>query len=867
MTPSHRLLSIGVSALWLSSPILTAYADAAPSFAKNTLTAQQPTLAELNRLFSEGVELYNEGSVGSLRQATTLWESALTLARESGYLVEEGVLLGYLGVTYKSLGEKQTALAYFEQALPVLQATHRRLDEAAILNNIGAIYDDLGDRLKAIEYYERALPITREVENPALEAAVIGNIGLAYHHLGQREKALQKYEQSFSIRQEIGDRAGQATILNNTGLTYLALGDRESAQDYFTHALDVSKSTNDRLLQSRILNNIGFVYRGLGDFDNAFDYYQQALSLCRSIGNKEGEAYTLNNIGDLHLTSESYEQALSYFQQSLPIVQAISDKAGENIALNNIGIAYKWLNQAELAADYYNQALALSRAIGSRDNELVTLGNLATLSRDKGELQTALEYIDTAIEIIESLRSDISIENLQTSYFASVQDYYQFKIDLLMQMGNPEAAFEASEGRRARRLVELLSEAKVDIRKGIDASLLAQEQSLQTELLNLENRRIALRSGEHTPAEAEAIDAESEAVLQKLESTLAEIRRVSPAYAETVQPKPLSLEQIQQSVLDDDTVLLQYALSEGQSYLWIVGQDNFEAYNLPDEAEIVTLAERFRSALSTATPTGRVKGSGQPLTEAILPEIPAWAAGKRLLVAGDGILSELPFAALPLLNRSGYTPLLAEHEVLSQPSISAVSVLRKQLSERADPTPSLAIMADPVYRADDERVTGTRPTTALPAAAEQNLRDLDLRYIKRLPYTRSEADQILSAASSIETTAVYDFDATYDWVTGPALADYSMIHLATHGFVNPVNPQLSGVVLSLVAPSGQLRQDGFLRLHDIFNLQLSAELVVLSACQTGLGENISGEGIVGLSRGFMYAGAERVMVSLWNVND
>jgi len=315
-------------------------------------------------------------------------------------------------------------------------------------------------------------------------------------------------------------------------------------------------------------------------------------------------------------------------------------------------------------------------------------------------------------------------------------------------------------------------------------------------------------------------------------------------------------------------VLVQYAIGKDRSYLWIVSNQEFTSYTLPGKAEIREAAKSFQSALSTSgSPTDDVKRSGDALLPLILPELPQWAAGKRLLIVGDGILQQIPFAALPLPNQSEYVPLLTQHEILSQPSASAIAILRQQLKGRTPAPKAIAILADPVYRPDDPRVTGQAPTASLPIEIQTTLRNLDLQAIKPLANTRIEAEKILSLFPQGDSTAVYDFDANYTWLTNPNLSQYRIVHLATHGFVNPVNPQLSGIVLSLVNRKGQYLDDGFLRLHDIFNLNLPAELVVLSACQTGLGEEVSGEGLVGLTRGLMYAGTKRIAVSLWNVND
>ncbi len=467
-----------------------------------------------------------------------------------------------------------------------------------------------------------------------------------------------------------------------------------------------------------------------------------------------------------------------------------------------------------------------------------------------------------------------------------MQGYYQFKVDLLMQLGRGEEAFATSEAARGRTLLELLSESGVALRQGADPKLLTQEKQIRQNLQAIEARRIQILSQEHTLQQAEAIDAESDSLLRQIDQVTAQIRTTSPAAADLLQPKPLNLAQIRQQVLDPDTVLVQYSLDQDRSYLWIVSPSQFKSYTLPKRAEIDKAAKTFLSAISIAPGiTSDIKRTGDTLLPLILPELPDWTAGKRLLLVGDGILQTLPFAALPLPNQTEYIPLLRDHEILSQPSASAIAISRQQLKDRRPAPKTLAILADPVYRADDPRVA--QQAAASPAAASpesrqiavaqrpdsqpieltRTLRDLDLTAITALPGTRTEADLISELVPDAQRTVAYDFDANYAWATNPQLSQYQIVHFATHGFINPTNPELSGIVLALVNRQGQTLNEGFLRLHDIFNLSLPAELVVLSACQTGLGAEVSGEGLIGLTRGLMYAGAKRVAVSLWNVND
>jgi CHAT domain-containing protein len=251
------------------------------------------------------------------------------------------------------------------------------------------------------------------------------------------------------------------------------------------------------------------------------------------------------------------------------------------------------------------------------------------------------------------------------------------------------------------------------------------------------------------------------------------------------------------------------------------------------------------------------------LSEMLLGPVAKRMAGKRILVVADGALQYLPFAALPVPGGRGEpVPMVVEHEIVSLPSASVLAVLRRETKGRKPPGKAVAVLADPVFEPDDPR---------LRAAASQALSDSDARRgdrpsFPRLAATRQEADAILAMAAKGMTLRAIDFDASRATAMSPELAQYRIVHFATHGVFDNENPGLSGIILSMFDERGQAR-DGFLRLHDIYGLRLPAELVVLSACNTALGKQVRGEGLVGIVRGFMYAGAKRVVASLWKVDD
>ncbi|GAB1542023.1 CHAT domain-containing protein [Scytonema sp. NUACC21] len=733
----------------------------------------------------------------------------------------------------------------------------------------------------ALDYFHQALLLKQQMGDKLGEAISLNNIGNVYLDLGDSQKALNYFQKSLSLRKQVGDKRGEARTLNNIGYVYLDFGAREKALEYFRQSLPLYQQTGDKSAESHTLNNIGTVYLDSGETQKALNYFQQSLVLKRYVGDKIGEAGSLNNIGTVYLSLGERQKALDYFLQSLPLFQTVENKLGLAANLNNIGRVYLNLGEQQKALNYFHQSLPLYQRVGNRGGEAQTLYNIALVQRNQGNLNAALTQIKTVIDIVEDLRTKIDSQELRVSYFATVQDYYQFYIDLLMQLhkqqpsqGYDTLALQISERARARSLLELLTEAKADIRQAVEPKLLSQERNLRQQLDVLEKRRVQLLGGNHTQAQVQALEQAQEELLQQYQQVQSQIRATSPRYADLTQPQPLSLPEIQKQVLDDNTLLLEYSLGEKRSYLWAVTNKKITSYELPKRADIEDAVQKFRQSITT--PYLKNSPSIDALSELILAPVAQQLGQKRLVIVSDGALQYVPFAALTAPNSqksSNYQPLLLNHEIVTLPSASTLAILRREHKERKPATKTLAVLADPIFSRDDERLQG-KGQVSRPPDSENNLdnlsltraaRDSDISF-ERLPFTRQEAEQIFALVPTNEGKKAFDFSANRTTATSNELSQYRLIHFATHGILNSKHPELSGIVLSLFNDKGT-PQNGFLRLHDVFNLKLQAELVVLSACKTGLGEEVKGEGLVGLTRGFMYAGSPRVLVSLWSVDD
>jgi CHAT domain-containing protein len=535
------------------------------------------------------------------------------------------------------------------------------------------------------------------------------------------------------------------------------------------------------------------------------------------------------------------------------------------------------------------------------------------LERDSGDLIGARAHLEAALKIIESLRMKIEIQELRSSFLASVYSFYEVYTDLLMRMhksspseGFDAAALQMSERGRARTLLELLAEARADINPGGDPKLVERKHSLQQLIKDKTDRLIRMLNDKQAQAKAAAAKKEIDDLTGEYQRVQAQIRVASPRYAALTQPEPLKVSEIQQLVLDEDTVLLEYALGEERSYLWVMTQTKITSFELPKHSEIDKLARPVYELLTEpykckdrdtlAKKRKRIADaealwakSAAELSRVLIGPAASMLESKRLLIVGDGILQYIPFAALPdpgVAQKSGQckgagVPIIENHEIINLPSASTMHALRSFPENPAGRLKSLAVLADPVFQRGERRpasggrdyAQSTSPLTdiiasheSLTTAARQAGIMCGKEAFPRLLYSRQEADSIAALVQAKDRLKSLDYQASKKTATSPELSSYRIVHFATHGILNSVNPEMSGIVLSLFDERGD-QQDGFLLLQDIYSLKLPAELVVLSACQTALGKEIKGEGLVGITRGFMHAGSPRVIASLWQVDD
>ena len=899
--PEPLVALVDVSGLY-TVQVTPANKNAAGEYEIKVVGLHQATPADreqltADRAFWEGEKLRLQRTATSGREAIVKYEQALPYFEHSGDHYRQALTLTVLSSIYAGFANFRKALEYNEQALLLFRAVNDRQRESGTLNSIAGYYDALGDPQKALDYYNHAL-LALDTKATQTEATILSNIGKTYNDLSNWQKALEYYHRALSIFRAVGEKRREAITLTNVGVAYSRLGEKQKSLEYYQQALPLQQAAGDKTGEALTLTSIGQLNVSTGDPQKGLEYFRQALPLCKSTGDRLREATTLDYIGTAYFALNDREKAFEYHQQALDLRKLISDLRGEAHTLSNLAYIYNSSGDVKRSIDYYTQSLTLFRRIGDRQNEANALYGLARAERSGADFLGSQQHMSEALSLFESVRANAGAEQLRASYFAASQNAYQFYVALLMEMhksdegkGYDSLALQTSERARARSLLDMLTETQTDIRRGVDPALLEREQNVRQQLSVKAQRLIVLTGQKGKEDQLAQMNKDVNALEEENFQIQAQLRKASPAYAALTQPQPLSAKEIQQQ-LDPDSVLLEYSLGEERSYLWVVSPDGIKTYELPKEQDIEKVARQVYESLTARsvvngleTPEQReariaqadkqFQESAGQLSQMVLQPAASELGTKRLIVVADGVLQYVPFAALSVANAAmGYRPIIHDHEIVSLPSASALAVQRRNLASRKPAAKSLAVIADPVFSVNDSRLKTARTVTVrqgLPANETRIIEHLSDNStgqlaIRRLPFTRQEADQILAVAPSASNLKLLDFRANRSLVTSGELSKYRYIHFATHGYLDSSRADLSAIVLSLVDEKGN-PEDGFLRALDLYNLNLPAELVVLSACETGLGKDVKGEGLVGLTRGFMYAGARRVIVSLWNVND
>lgn len=784
--------------------------------------------------------------------------------------------------------------ASVREAITLYEAAHERFlgggDRSFVSrmkNEIGANYMKLGDTRRAESYFNEALAVAREIGDKLEISLDLSNLAGVHQRRGEWQQAYDFLLEALSLRRQINHFRGEMATLGKLGRLLASAGEPDRALEFYQMAIDiVRKKELSSNLEADMLENIGNVYVQTDKLAVARESFENALAIARENKSRRREAAYLNSLGRIRIESDDAASALPLLEQAGRIAADLDDPALRASVLRNLGLAQTALRTPETAIDSFEQALAIQQRIEDAQSIPETLLWTAHAEVMSGRLVEAQTRVEEAIAALERNRSRVAAPDARDAFSTNLQDFYGLYIEILMARhksapndGFAVRALEASERARARGLLSLLGESETA--RVADPALASKELELKGLLATRFETLTRALAGKPDQAKIAAMRVEIENVKLELEQTTARIRAGNPRFAALREAPTLTLEEIRRLVVNRDTVLLEYALGERASYLWIVGSDGFQVVELPSRSRIEKTAKQFYDALTARNQRLRFETDTEfrerttfadadfdvfsaELGRLVLAPAMPFIQGKRVVVVADGGLQYVPFAAIKQNGKF----LVETNETTSLPSASVLAALRRDFAGRRPAPKTIALFADPIFAKDDSRIAAAiardDKKIRFQNVSGPLLRD-ELELV-RLPYTRREAELVGSLASPAQQLKQLDFAANRDRAQSPELANYRYLHFATHGMINSQMPELSGIVLSLFDERGNDR-DGFLRAGDILGLNINAEMVVLSGCRTAFGREIKGEGLGGLTRGFFFAGARRVTVSLWDIND
>ena len=836
---------------------------------------------------ADGQRLARGGSaMGDLVKAIDLLKSAASCWQNASDVNLEMATLSVLGALSGLFSEfRLEAAAAFERLIPLLRAAGHADVELPILDDLLVEYNDDGR-------FDRARDTAIEMQRLA---AKLGNRrleGRAYHRLGFAEFSLGNYQASRRAALSAVDVATESKDAALLAMGQLMLGRIDEVAGDYEAALaryeqGLRASPGDRFAAPALMNALGFLHLRRGEHQKSNRQFEARLAMAALYVQRDTEALARVGLGDVRLARgdrdgarQLYAAAAETLRRGVPNFRCIAIQRLGRLALDD--------GQVDEAAARFAEMLTVNEQMGHPLCEAEAQAGIADVASARGDLKTADAAARQVIQITEQFREAAPGLESRALGFGALAPAFDRAVEISMRLAerdDPDAAGRAlvlNERALARGLLDHIVEAAFDDPQvTADAVALDRRRIREQWRVRVAQYQIAARS-QRDRERAKTLREEMTALDLQLRDLDARTDLADARRARLIRSPALDLEAIQ-GLLDEDTTLVEYALGERQSYVWVVSSSGMHALRLAPRAEIESVAQAVHRDLRTPA-TAVQPGADErrrTLSRLVLAPAASLLTGRRLVIVSAGALSLVPFAALPFDREPGdRATLLSRFEVVHVPSATTLAAMRALTERRPRPSKHTVVFADPIFETADPRASrraaaaASRPRESVSRSpqdvpssggvAARTLSSLGASF-PRLPFSRAEANTLTGLAPGQVTTFV-DGHATRDRALGGALSDYRFIHFATHGVVHPEVPSLSSIVLSFVDSSGVSR-DPFLTLPDIYDMRVNAEVVVLSACSTAEGRHVPGEGPIGLARGFMYAGAPRVIASFWRVND
>lgn len=834
-------------------------------------TAADRSCAEALELFQEA----QETQAGGGERAEVFSQAAWHLER-AGEPFLAAVAWREAGSLRFELGRPQAAIEDHERALVLAQRARSAFLEISVLNRLGLACRDLGDLERASSAFERARARARQTGSRHGLASALTNQGRLAPDLGDPHTALDHLREALELWRSLGAVEAQAQTLINQATALGTLDRHEEGLDALGKALELATEAEDTYLQASALTGIAWLHYLRGAPESGLAGIRQALEIYRRLGSRNAEAGVLDRLGTLLAASGEEEAAIDAYRAALRILDEQANPRDTAAVAANLG-CLTIQEHPEEAEDWLNVAAAYHAR--TEDGDPKSAANTAycraRLAHHRGDLDLAVTRVEEALGQVDDLRRRARAVGHRYSPIWLWQDYADLAIDLRLERhaaaGAREdlvAAFEILDQARAWSLFEQVVRRAEQAPIAEPGSLEARVREKQSHLSLLAETRRRLRAQRSTEGRLDDIEAAIRSQARELEGLRAERRASERGAGRLGSPRTVSLVQLQ-ALLPGNSAFLAYRLGDHRSDLFVITPQSVTTLPLASREILESHAERFyRAVESSRHSQAQWRLLAESLSRLLLPESAIPTSVERVFVMADGLLHYVPFGLLASPRRSSEigseTPLLLDDVSLSFVASASVFVaLDERRRDHSTLTQGLAVFADPVYALDDARLAASDRVAVPSTARGLAPRRLPDGPLPRLPHSASEAAAVLEL---VEGRSWVGFSATKEDVLTADLSRCRYVHFATHAFVDETLPELSGLALARYDADG-MPLDGDLYLHEIQELDLAAELVVLSGCQTALGKHVRGNGLLGLTHGFFDAGAARLLVSLWSVDD
>ncbi len=859
-------------------------------------TPEDHERAKTFALMARAAQAVAEHTLDGVRRAIPVYEQAVTEWRALGdRMLEATTLYALMGTSFLFTQFRDTATEHGVRLAALLAELDLKTLEQMVWRTLAIEFHDGGHLTQGIDAAARSLALSRVLGDRAREGASLRMVSWLQMKLGQYDDARRTASEALDIAASIGDRGLEAHVLINVARLHELAGDLDTAGRHYERALALAEGVPPILWQVQLFLGNNRLKRG--DIDGAQRAFEARLAPALRGFQRDDEAAARIGLGDARLALGDLAGAREFYKAAQKTLTPLGFPEYLCAIEERLGRLALLEGRNDLAEAQFQRALAISKELTLASCEVQGHAGLADAAAARGDLDVAAHNARVVVDLTNRFRDAVAGLDARSFGFPELAPAFERAVDVTMRRGEGDpsspssaAGLALNEQALARGLFDALSAERIEKRADIPAEFEVERRRLR------ETWRT--RALEHEAA-VRRRDAERRAQLSdEMTTVTAQLREVEsridladPRHASFVRPTPLDAASIQ-ALMDADTTLVEYALGEARSFAWVVTTRSIHAVTLPPRREIATLARRVRDVLASAPQPGGgspAVGSGihadvLAMSRMILDPIMPLVTTPRVAIVTPGPLALIPFNVMPVLSeRAAGTrqPMLRQFEIVNLPSATVLSALRRASGRRTPPSRAIAVFADPVYDAGDPRILalGSKsPETPATRSSDEAIEPTDplsgwrsaradgtSTALRRLPFSRQEADAIAAYAPTQSLKAM-GFDATRERALDATLASYRFVHFATHGLVDPSVPNLSGLALSLVDRQRRPR-DGLLLLPDVYEMRLNAEVVVLSGCETALGTEVRGEGHMGLTRGFMYAGAARVVSSLWRVDD